>query len=33
MNDDPIFFVVIGLIAVAFGGYKLYEKINNPKRF
>ena len=33
MNDDPIFFVVIGLIAVAFGGYNLYEKINNPKRF
>ena len=33
MNEDPIFFVVIGLIAVTFGGYNLYEKIKNPKRF
>mgnify|MGYP003469389034 FL=1 len=33
MNEDPIFFVVIGLIAVTFGGYNLYEKINNPKLF
>ena len=33
MNDDSLFFIVIGVIAIAFGGYNLAEKIRNPKRF
>lgn len=33
MNDDSLFFIVIGVIAIAFGVYNLAEKIRNPKRF
>lgn len=31
--NDIVFFDVIGLIFIAVGGYNLYEKIRNPKRF
>lgn len=33
MADDTIFFVVIGIIAIAYGVYNLYDKSRNPKRF
>ncbi len=33
MNDDSLFFIVIGIIAIAFGVYNLAEKKRNPKRF
>ena len=31
--SDTVFFIVIGIVFVAYGVYNLHEKLTNPKRF
>lgn len=33
MAEDTVFFVVIGVIAIAYGVYNFYDKKRNPKHF
>ncbi len=33
MSDDIVFFIVFGIIVIAYGVYNLYDKKHNPKRF